>query len=156
LQTIKRPIVGADGRARLVLGVATDVTQRKLAEDSLQMRTQQILVHQVALHELTLATLPDLDSALQRISEVAARALGGARVGVWLASEGRDEFHCHWLHQDGAPPRGGGARIETNRYPAYFAALEAQHVIAASSPWTDPRTRELIEVHLRPQRIASL
>ena len=32
LQTVKRPILGADGRAELVLGVATDISERKHAE----------------------------------------------------------------------------------------------------------------------------
>ncbi|MEK6674056.1 MAG: ATP-binding protein [Planctomycetota bacterium] len=36
LQTIKRPIVGADGKANQMLGVATDITQRKNLEDQLR------------------------------------------------------------------------------------------------------------------------
>jgi PAS domain S-box-containing protein len=35
LQTVKRPIVGEDGKATLVLGSSTDITQRKLAEEKL-------------------------------------------------------------------------------------------------------------------------
>lgn len=36
LQTVKRPIVGPDGRARFVLGVATDITARKQVEEALR------------------------------------------------------------------------------------------------------------------------
>ena len=36
LQTVKRPIVGPDGAAQQVLGVATDISQRKEAEQALQ------------------------------------------------------------------------------------------------------------------------
>ncbi|MGZ8202183.1 MAG: PAS domain-containing sensor histidine kinase [Burkholderiales bacterium] len=36
LQTVKRPIVGADGTARQILGTATDITARRLAEQSIR------------------------------------------------------------------------------------------------------------------------
>jgi PAS domain S-box-containing protein len=35
MQTVKRPIIGKDGRASQVLGSATDITERKRAEDAL-------------------------------------------------------------------------------------------------------------------------
>lgn len=44
LQTVKRPIEGEDGRVNHVLGVATDITQRKLAEGRLR-RTQYAVDH---------------------------------------------------------------------------------------------------------------
>ncbi|MGZ9066920.1 MAG: ATP-binding protein, partial [Burkholderiales bacterium] len=36
LQTVKRPIVGADGTVRQILGTATDITARRLAEQSIR------------------------------------------------------------------------------------------------------------------------
>jgi two-component system sensor kinase FixL len=44
LQTVKRPIVGPDGRAAQVLGVSTDITRRKQAELELQ-RDREELAH---------------------------------------------------------------------------------------------------------------
>jgi PAS domain S-box-containing protein len=41
MQTVKRPIVGADGRADQVLGSATDITARKWAEDELRFSEEQ-------------------------------------------------------------------------------------------------------------------
>ena len=41
LQTVKRPIIGADGRATQVLGSSTDITQRKLAEEQLRENQKQ-------------------------------------------------------------------------------------------------------------------
>ena len=41
LQTIKRPIIGADGKATHVLGSSTDITQRKLAEEKLRENQEQ-------------------------------------------------------------------------------------------------------------------
>ncbi|MFE4106579.1 PAS domain-containing protein [Almyronema epifaneia] len=40
-QTVKKPISSSDGQTKLVLGVATDITKRKLAEKSLARREAQ-------------------------------------------------------------------------------------------------------------------
>src|SRR5204862_8051303 len=42
LQTIKRPIVSADGAVNQMLGVATDITARKTAEDALHESEQML------------------------------------------------------------------------------------------------------------------
>lgn len=42
LETVKRPIVGPDGRERLVLGVATDITERKRGEDERLRLTDEL------------------------------------------------------------------------------------------------------------------
>ncbi len=60
MQTIKRPILSPDGEEQMVLGVAMDITARKLAEESLRTRTEQILKQQDALHELALTPTDDL------------------------------------------------------------------------------------------------
>ncbi|MCI0657388.1 MAG: ATP-binding protein [Acidobacteria bacterium] len=156
LQTIKRPIVDPDGQVHQILGVSTDVTLRKQAEDSLQRRNEQILAHQQALHELTLTCLPDLDAALARIAEVASRTLKVARVGIYLTTEDRTALRCQGIHQNGAVPTGKGTLLQARQYPAYFSALEEQRVIAACDACTDPRTRELAEERLRAQGITSL
>jgi PAS domain S-box-containing protein len=156
LQTIKRPIIGPDGQVQQVLGVATDVTLRKQAEDSLQRRTEQIVAHQQALHELTLTSLPDLDSSLARLAEVASRTLKVARVSIFLATEDRTALKCHGLHQNGVLSSGKGALLLARQYPAYFSALEEQRIIATADACADPRTRELAEEHLRPQGTSSL
>ena len=41
LQTVKRPIIGEDGRANQVLGSSTDITQRKLVEERLRENQKQ-------------------------------------------------------------------------------------------------------------------
>jgi PAS domain S-box-containing protein len=41
LQTVKRPIIGEDGKATLVLGSSTDITHRKLVEEKLRANQKQ-------------------------------------------------------------------------------------------------------------------
>jgi PAS domain S-box-containing protein len=156
LQTIKRPILGPDGKATLVLGVATDVTQRKLAEDSLKRRSEEILKHQKALHELTLTTSPDRDTALRRIAEVAAVTLQVARVSVWLHEEGRTAIICQCLHARGVAADGEGSRLLFREYPGYLSALEGERTIAAKDASGDPRTREFASAYFAPRGISSV
>ncbi len=42
LQTVKRPLIGEDGNAYAVLGVATDITARKRAEEALQKKDREL------------------------------------------------------------------------------------------------------------------
>jgi len=42
LQTIKRPIIGKDGRANQVLGVSTDITERKKVEEALRQLNETL------------------------------------------------------------------------------------------------------------------
>jgi PAS domain S-box-containing protein len=67
LQTVKRPIIGADGNADQVLGVSVDITDRKLAEErqmlmvrELDHRVKNNLFAVMALAEQTAATAKSL------------------------------------------------------------------------------------------------
>jgi PAS domain S-box-containing protein len=46
LQTVKRPIIGPDGKADLVLGVSTDISESKQAEERMRALTGQLLTAQ--------------------------------------------------------------------------------------------------------------
>jgi two-component system sensor kinase FixL len=69
LQTIKRPIVGKDGTANLVLGSATDITERKQAElDAARQRNELAHLSRVAmLGELSGSLAHELNQPLAAI-----------------------------------------------------------------------------------------
>ena len=156
LQTIKRPIVGSDGRADQVLGVATDITDRRAAEEKLRQRTELLLKHQAALHELAMMETSDLGTALARITGAAARVLDVARAGVWLYNDDRTALICECLKQGTAPPEARSTCLEPRFHPRYLAALEAGRPIAARDARHDPRTDELAPDYLEPLGIVSV
>ncbi len=115
LQTVKRPLVGIDGKAEMVLGVSTDITERKRAEQErvrLAQKFQQsqqleslgllaggvahdfnnlltpILVYVDLLQEM----LPDGDSAselMQYLDEIRAAGLQARDLTAQLLAFGR-------------------------------------------------------------------
>jgi PAS domain S-box-containing protein len=156
LETIKRAIPSPEGGGNQVLGVATDITERRRAEQCLRRRTEIILEHQAALHRLALMDNSDWMKALEDITRTASDVLQVARVGVWLFREDRARIVCESLYENGHFTPAAGMSLEAGRYPRYFEAIAQSRTLAASDARLDPRTREFAEDYLGPQGISSL
>jgi PAS domain S-box-containing protein len=93
LQTSKRPVVDRDGMARRVLGVATDITARKRAEEALKRaqeglerrveeRTAALLAANAKL-EKEISDRQAAEEALRVSEERFALAVRGSQDGIW-------------------------------------------------------------------------
>ncbi len=93
LQTVKRPLVDMDGVARRILGVATDITDRKQAEEALQKaqeeleqrvdeRTAELLAAKTSL-EKEFSERETAEEALRVSEERFALAVRGSQEGIW-------------------------------------------------------------------------
>jgi PAS domain S-box-containing protein len=93
LQTVKRPLVDMDGIARRILGVATDITGRKQAEEALQKaqeeleqrveeRTAELLAAKTRL-EKEFSEREMAEEALRVSEERFALAVRGSQEGIW-------------------------------------------------------------------------
>jgi PAS domain S-box-containing protein len=150
-----RAVVDAKGRVVHYEGSLIDITRQKQQEKELQDRAEQVIRHQAALLELAKIGLSDLDSTLQRITEVSARTVGVDRVSVWFFSPEHTEIICRDLFLRAEDVHDKGMVLKAADFPDYFKALEESRVIAADRARTDPRTREFAESYLMPQDIVS-
>jgi PAS domain S-box-containing protein len=155
-QTIKIPIVDQDGRANAVLGVSADITARKMAEDDLQRRTEQLLVHHAALRELALTRPTDLSTALERVLKTAARTLCVARAGVWLFDADRAALRAECVIDGGEIDRQPVRSFQESEHPEYFRSLNDDRIVTATNAKTDPRTRRMASSYLEDFAITSM
>lgn len=96
------------------------------------------------------------DGAIHAITETAARALHVARASVWLLSEDQTELTCVDLFEAGEGKHSGGTVLRAADYPAYFAGLLGEEVIAADDAHVDSRTAEFSMSYLGPLGIGAL
>ena len=94
------------------------------------------------------------DAALEHITRAMAEALGARRASVWLKSA--EHLEQIKLYDAVTQTYSAGTRIQAAEYPAYFAALDADRVIAATDAHTDYRTREFSQTYLTPLGIGAM
>lgn len=98
----------------------------------------------------------DMQRVYHLMTERAARALGVARVGIWMFDEtgqslvAADRFSSvDYLHLEGAV-------LSLASCPRYKAALTGDQLVVATDAMNDPVTSELADSYLRPLGIASM
>jgi PAS domain S-box-containing protein len=98
----------------------------------------------------------DMQRVYHLMTERAARALGVARVGIWMFDEtgqsliAADRFSSvDYLHLEGAV-------VSLAACPRYKAALTGDQLVVATDALNDPLTSELADSYLRPLGIASM
>lgn len=153
------PVKGASGEPAYLVAVLRDITERKRAEEDSQLREERYVRQRnslIALAGIQPLQMRDTTAAFQRITEAHARALGVARVGIWLYDKDRTLLRCADLYEMEEHRHGEGMELRAGDCPAYLAALEEMDVIAADDAHTDPRTRDFSESYLRPLGISSM
>lgn len=96
----------------------------------------------------------DLERTLQRVCEIAAHALGVARVGIWLAEHADDRLRCIALHVEGE--RGALPSVRISEHPNYCTAVLSNRFVGVEDALTDRRTVELLKDYLTPNGIVSM
>ncbi|WP_337876038.1 PAS domain S-box protein [Elioraea sp.] len=97
-----------------------------------------------------------LEDALRRATELVARTIGVARVGVWTLTPGGEAIVCRDVFDAAAGRHHSGTVLAADTHADYFRALAAGEPIAAEDARADPRTACLAETYLRPLGIGAM
>jgi PAS domain S-box-containing protein len=147
------------GTPKHIIGEFEDITKERKAERDNRDRIARIQRQQDAILEMTTHEAVvdgDRDTAFRLITEAAASALEMERVSVWLLNDGRNELFCADLYERTPDRHSTGDVLETEKYPRYFTALEADRVLDADDAHNDPRTSEYADGYLESHGITSL
>ncbi|MFH0909341.1 MAG: ATP-binding protein [bacterium] len=111
---------------------------------------------QAAMLELAPLDTMDIESALRKLTRVAAEMFGVERVGIWMYDSHNTALVCRTLYLRSTGTCDSGLCVLARDYPGYFKALSDHLVIAAHDAHVDPRTREFADVYLKPQGIGAM
>lgn len=98
----------------------------------------------------------DMQRVYRLVTERAARALGVARVGIWMFDESGESLVAADRFSNEDHLHLEGAVLSLKNCPRYKAALTGDQLIVAPDALNDPVTNELADSYLRPLGIASM
>jgi two-component system sensor histidine kinase/response regulator len=148
-----------EGKIGGITGTATNITERKRAEQAVTKIADKLRNHNLVLTQLAKNQVlyqGDLKVPLRKITEIAAKNIEVERVSIWLYDETRTQIQCLDLFEKSSNRHSDGASLLAANYPAYFQALQQDQPIAATDAHTDSRTKEFSASYLTPLGITAM
>jgi PAS domain S-box-containing protein len=141
------------GAVNRLLEVA-ESSQRELRESERRLAAQSQALTELTARQTGQST--SVGDRVRLIVETCARTLQVARVGMWRFEDNGRTLRCDDLFQVSAGQHSAGERLSADDFPAYFAALAHDRVVAAADAHADPRTRDFSVTYLTPHGIGAM
>lgn len=140
-------------------GIWTDISDRKQSETNLRESERRLRKQQGVLVKLARSNNinnGNFDAAAREITVSVSKALGVARVSVWIYNDNREKIYCTDIWDERLGKHSGGAQLVASDYPVYFKALDKHRVITANRARTHLFTKEFKNGYLIPLDIYSM
>jgi PAS domain S-box-containing protein len=141
------------GAVNRLLAVA-DKSQQELRGSEHRLASQSQALTELTARQTGVSV--GVTDRLRLILEICARTLGVARVSMWRFEDGGAVIRCDDLYELNARRHSSGERLERRDFPAYFAAISHDRVVAANDAHADPRTKEFSATYLTLHGIGAM
>lgn len=153
------PFMNDDGRPYQYVSIRSDINERKLVLEEQRIRNARLKRQQEALLRLTHEGVFDnryLTVSLKTITEAATGALDVERVGLWFLDDEAERLRCEiYCIRDGVHYESGDV-VARGDFPAYFAAIENEPILAVDDAPADSRTHDFVSRFPDRRGISSL
>ncbi len=156
LEKNKVPLTNSEGQTTGILGTYQDISQRKEMEETIRLKTERALRFKEVLLDLARMEFKDVNFNFHQTTERGAKALGAARLSIWLYGKDKSAIHCIDLFLAEKKEHERGQILLKTDFPKYFDALSSNEPIIASDAQTNEYTAAFTETYLKPLGIASM
>jgi PAS domain S-box-containing protein len=142
-----------------ILTVFDDISEELASQRALEASERRLAAQMSALTAMTARHAEaneTYDDRLRRILEAVAETLQVERVSMWRFDADHSAIYCVNLYRRQEACHDCGTRLARTDFPAYFAALERERVVAAHDARRDPRTAEFDAPYLQPNHIFAM
>lgn len=148
-----------DGKIISLVGIHTDITERKKADTILRKSEERAKKQRAALAKLVLddvVVAGEIPAAFKKITEVLADTVDIERASIWILDGEGSELNCLSLYEAGKKKHSSGPVLKTKEIPTYFQAILDESRIYSENAMQDSRTVELTDNYLKPLGITSI
>jgi len=147
------------GRIVKVHGANQDITERKRSAAEVVAANERYARQEASLTMLMRSYVrapDDFTTIVREITEVVARTLEVAEVGVWRHDDRGTSTRCQDLLEWPQMRHSSGEELTEDACPRFFRSIAESDVIAAYDAMADTRTSELADRYLQPHGITSM
>ena len=153
------PFLDENGLPYKYVSVRTDITAIKRSEKEAHAAETRLIEQQHTLASLATSTSfvsTKENNFFKTITQRAVDTLNVSRVSIWMFNKSHKSITCRVLYDRKSRQWSDGSVLLKKNYPKYFAELEQNKIIVASSAHTDAAIAEFADDYLNHLGIGAM